>query len=234
MRPFAAMLGLFLGCPSLAAAQAYQFESAKIRLGVDSMGISLIRQGKATAIGQLWDEMRVVPGAHGPTLQRVYRTTNEVFGAHLDTTFVSLPSLAPLQRRTRSAMYSDSVVVEGMVAAGWVQPASKPRAAIARTLPSGTIDGALYDVAVRAAPLALGYGLTLSGYTSAQDSVLTLSSTVDASEVIRQRDGTERSTWRVRMDFGGLASTMWIDQETRALVKQIIELGPGVQILMLR
>lgn len=119
-------------------------------------------------------------------------------------------------------------------AAGWVQPASKPRAAIARTLPAGTIDGALYGVAVPAAPLALGYGLTLSGYSSPQESVLTLSSTVDASEVISRRDGTERMTWRVRMDFGGLASTMWRDRETRALVKQSIELGPGVQNLMLR
>lgn len=234
LEPLAGLVGLILALPSFSAAQARAFDLTKIRLGTDSMTISIVRHGDTTVIGQLWDDLGIPLGIPSSRLRRVYRTTNQVFGAHLETTFVSVPTLALVRRRTRSVSYADSVEVDGSVATGWVQSASALSISISRTLPTGTIDASLYDVAVRTAPLALGYSLTLKGYSSLQDSILTLNATVVAVEVVSQRDGRQRRTWRVQVHFDELVSTMWIDQETRALVKQIIELGSGVHMLLLR
>jgi hypothetical protein len=220
--------------PTTLAGQAYRFDPKPIRTGLDSMAIFLVRQGTPAAIGQLWDEIVPAPGSQDHAWRRVYRTQNQVFGPHLDTTVVPLPALTLIGRRTRSALFSDSLVGDNGRIRGWYQQGQKPPTTVTRDLPAGVIESSFYDLAVRAAPLAPGYTLTLSGYTSSQDSVLTLSSTVQGEEEITQRDGQKRATWRVEMTFGGLPSVMWIDKDTRALVKQTIDLGQGNQILMQR
>jgi len=229
---FKALLAFLL--PSPLVGQSFVFDHTRLRLGVDSMSITLVRDGQEIAVGELWDDFALDSAGSTPRMRRIYRTVNEAFGPHLDTTFVYLPGLQPSQRRTRSQIVSDSVVAEKGHLSGWYQHGNQSATIIDRQLEPTVIDGSFFDAAVRAAPLAQGYRLTLVGYSPGHNSLLTLSVEVTGEEQIAQRDGQTVQVWVVRMDFGGLPSTMWIAQVDRSMVRQTIDLAPNVQMLMRR
>ena len=74
----------------------------------------------------------------------------------------------------------------------------------------------------------------MRGYSPSLDTVLTLSARVTGNETVTLRDGARVDTWVVSMDFGRLPSTLWIAQTSRALVRQTIEIGPQLAMLMER
>jgi hypothetical protein len=225
---------LLLGQVLVLPAQSVDFDPAPLHFGTDSMAIALVRDGKVEDIGQLWDEFGLDPAAPSERLRRIYRTTNAVFGPHLDTTFVVRRTLQPWSRRTRAQLFSDSVVVREGRVSGWVVTGSRPPVTLNRSLAPGVIDASFFDAAMRAAPLAMGFRLAMSGYAADQDSVLALVATVTGEDVIAQRDGQQVPVWVVTMDFAGLPSTMWIDKKNRGLIRQTITLSPRIQMLMQR
>ncbi len=136
-----------------------------------------------------------------------------------------------LFRRTYSQTTSDSVAAYGDSLRGWRDTGQGARAAISR-LALSLIEGSLFDVLIRGAPLSPSYSVRAQAYLSTQDSTATSSAHVTGSQRISQRGGSATDTWRVEMDFAGLSSTLWIDKSTRALVRQIIRLTPSIHMLM--
>lgn len=233
----AAPLVLALLLPGVAplGAQAPAFEPARLVLGTDSMTISMVREGTLIAAGMLWDELTLVPlPGGGQGIRRVYRTVNRLFGNHLDTTVATVPALAIVARRSLSRILTDSVVAVGDSLLGWESMYGAPVREVRRHLPAGTIDSEHFDLLVRTHPWAPGARFAVRAFLSGQDSLSTLTATYGGEEILRQRDGTETATWRIEATFASLTVTFWVDQRTRAMVKEVIVISPEIRMLMVR
>jgi hypothetical protein len=233
MRARLIVLLLLLG-PAGLSAQQQQPDLSRLRRGTDSMSIILVRNGDEVPVGQLWDEIIDTSVRGAPALRRVYRTVNAVFGPHAETTVVRTPKLNLLTRRTYAQLASDSVAVGDDSIRGWRDVGQQGRQPIARQADSTAIDGSMFDVLLRAAPLGPGYRIQARAYISTQDTIGVLTAWVTGASPIRQRDMRIVDTWVVAIDFLGLSSTLWIDKESRALVRQVITLSPEIQMLMQR
>jgi len=215
-----------LGVASLALRQQPAFDAHLLARTTDSMGIAVVREGSSQTVGELWDELKDTT-IHGvAALRRVYRTVNQLFGPHTETTFVRLADLTLISRRTHSQSTSDSLVLTGDSVLGWRQTEQGTHAPVRRARDPQVIEASFFDALIRAAPIR--------GFISPTDSIATLRAKVIGTEAIQQRNGTGTETWQVDMDFAGLSSTLWIDKKTRALVRQVIRLTPSVQMLMRR
>ena len=101
-----------------------------------------------------------------------------------------------------------------------------------RAADSTLYDGHTFDLLIRFAPLDEGYSLTLPILITSRDSVAMATATVTGSAVIPVENGQGAETWVVLLDFAGVKSTMWVEKQTRRLARQVIELKPGIEILM--
>jgi hypothetical protein len=209
--------------------------AARLTLGVDSLEIFLLSGGAERRVGRLWDELQRID-VNGTTLvRRVYRTENAVFGPTLDTTYSTWPELRPHAHKAEGRTYTadviyraDSVVGRRSVTLGTIVP-------IGRRLSGETTDAASFDLRIRASVLSADFELVSSAYLAAQDSVAQLRARVTGEQ--RWRAGVTGpivDVWVVQMDFVGLASTLWIDKATRALVRQTLRLAPEVTIMWTR
>lgn len=220
--------------PVRVAAQHPSLDLGRLRQGVDSMSIAIVRGNDTTPVGQLWDEIRFFNGPDGAQLRRVYWTINEAFGPTLDSTFSMAPDLKPIRRWSSGRFASDSIVYRGDSASGWADGPSPPRRVVARQVPVGIIDPSSFDLVVRTAELSPDYVLSVRSYLAWQDSVVTLTARVLSTEPIRQRDGAVVDCWKVEGDFDNLRVIMWVDKVTRALVQETIHLTPDIAMYMLR
>jgi hypothetical protein len=92
----------------------------------------------------------------------------------------------------------------------------------------GVYSSASFDLVVRAAPLTQGYTLTVPAFSGRQGAK-TLSARVAASETLPGLG----ATWRVEADVGGRPVTFWISKDSRRLVRQLVRVTPGIEILFL-
>ena len=232
MRTKLIMAMLFVSSSRVAALQQAP-DLTLLRRGTDSMSIALVRNGTETPAGQLWDNLSDISFGGGPALRRIYRTVNQIYGPHAETTVVRIPELSLLSRRTYSQFASDSLVESGDSIRGWREVGQR-RVQVSRLADRAAINGSLFDAFVRAAPLAPGYRIEARAYVGSQDTTAVLTATVSGTAPIRRRDMRVVDTWVVEMDFLGLSTTLWIDKGTRDLVRQVIHLSPEIQILMQR
>ncbi len=234
MPRLALTLAVFIVTAPTAHAQGADFNPRLLQHASDSMSISLVRDGSAVPVGELWDSFTDVRSARGPALRRIYRTLNQAFGPHTETTMVRLPDLSLLSRRTYSQSTSDSIVATGDSLLGWRDAGQGVRVRVARRSEPNVIEGSFFDALIRGGPLSPTYAVQVRAYLSVQDSIATLTARVTGSEAVRQHDGTMTDSWKVDMDFAGLSTTLWIAKKSRALVRQVIRLTPTVQMLMAR
>jgi hypothetical protein len=200
---------------------------------VDSMRMLLVRTTDERDIGMLWDEVTVVTNAgNGQTLRRVYRTLNGLFGNHLDTVYSTVADIRPVAHRTVAGTVLESIQFRTDSIVGWVQAEGKPRRRVARAADTTLYDAHSFDLLVRRAPLKAGYRLQVPALITSQDSIATLTARVTGSAPVAVEGGREVETWVVQLDFAGLVSTMWVEKATRRLAKQLIQLAPGMTLIM--
>ncbi len=226
------ILALSLLMPALAGTAHAQHELAPIAPRLDSMRMVLIRPTDERDIGMLYDEVMVVEGSEGRQLRRVYRTENALFGDHRDTVFSTVPELKPLSHRTVSGPALEDLQFRKDSIVGWVEAEGRPRALVRRVADSALYDGHTFDLLIRRAPLEDGFTLEVPVLLTSRDTVAKVSAIVTGSASVPVEGGRAAETWVVLLDFAGVRSTMWIEKESRRLAKQVIELQPGVDILM--
>jgi hypothetical protein len=211
---------------------AEAFDAKRLVLGTDSMLIFLEHPGGRQPLGTLWDELTAVDG--GTRLRRVYRTTNTLFGNHLDTVTSALPRLTPVRHRTQAARIRQNLEFRADSVVGWSEMEGRPRRTIARPSIPGAFDAATFDLLVRSAPLTEKYAVEVRGVLAEPDTVTTLRARVAGSDSVRTEGGQYLPAWVIEMDFAGLPSTMWIEKASRRLLRQTIRLSPEATILMER
>lgn len=229
------LAALSMASASVVPRQQPDIDARRLALGVDSLEIFLLSGGTERRIGRLWDEVQQVDIGGASLVRRVYRTENAVFGPTLDTTFSTWPELRPHSHRSVARIASADVEYRGDSAVGKRSVNAGKPSPIARRLPASVTDGASFDLIVRASALSAGSRVFAIAYLAVQDSVAGLSAIVIGEEAWRSTlSGQQLDLWVVEMDFGGLASTLWIDKATRALARQTIRLAPDVTIMWTR
>jgi hypothetical protein len=227
---FLGLLAMLVASAGPANAQA-GLEPLAPRL--DSMRILLTRATDERDIGMLWDEVSLVKGAgDGFSLRRVYRTINTLFGNHLDTVYSTVPELRPVSHRAVAGTALESIQFRTDSIVGWVQPEGKPRRRVARAADASLYDAHSFDLLVRRATLHAGYQLQVPALLTSQDTVAILIARVTGSASVQVEDGRQVETWVVELDFAGLPSTMWVEKTTKRLARQLIQLAPGVSLIM--
>jgi hypothetical protein len=200
-----------------------------LRLTTDSLEIYLIRQGDRQRTGTIVDALDTVRVNGELRLQRIYRRTDEVLGNGVDTL---VDAFADLKLRLVDSR-SDGGGVEhtewrnGRVV-GVVEQSGTATRQVDTAAASGVYSSSSFDLIVRAAPLAQKYELTIPAFSGRQGAK-TVSAKVAASETLPQLG----ATWRVEADLGGRSATYWIAKDSRRLVRELVRVRPGIDILIL-
>ncbi|MGE5102793.1 MAG: hypothetical protein ACM3SX_22620, partial [Deltaproteobacteria bacterium] len=111
---------------------------------------------------------------------------------------------------------------------GVVEQSGNAARQVDTTVASGVYSSSSFDLILRAAPLAQGYALTIAAFSGRQGAK-TLSAKVVASETLPQLG----VTWRVDADLGGRSATYWIAKDSRRVMRELVRVAPGVDVLLL-
>jgi hypothetical protein len=200
-----------------------------LRLATDSVEVYVVRQGDRQRTGTIVDALDTVRVNGELRLQRIYSRTDEVLGNGVDTL---VDAFADLRLRLIDSR-SDGGGVEheewrnGHVV-GVVEQSGKPVRQVDTAAASGVYSSSSFDLIVRSAPLAQGYTLTISAFSGRQGAK-TISAKVAASETL-PRFG---AAWRVEADLGGRSATFWIAKNSRRVVREVVRVTPGIDVLLI-
>lgn len=218
---------LMLGTPSAYAQAGHKFDGRALRLGRDSMRITMVRNDQRDSIGTLWNELSL----DGATLKRVYRSENLLFGAHLDTLVSDWPALTARTQRTYSSIIRVSADYRNGGVSGWRWVSVNDTIVIRNLSKAPPYDAAMFDIMLRATDFAKDTTLSIQAFSAGQDTVLTLAAHFAGTERITVGEQSFE-TWKIEMDFAGMSSALWIEPQTRRLIRQIIRLREGIEMEM--
>jgi hypothetical protein len=202
-------------------------DGRRLRAGVDSLAVYVIRGGDTTRTGSIRDQLSIIASDEGAALQRVYSTRDAVLGVTVDSIFDRLETLAPLRFRSLGGRESADLRFSPGRAAGRVRRANGDTAAVDVALPPAVYNAASFDLVLRAAELGAGWEADVPAFLASTRTVLRLHAAVTGAETIGGHP-----CWRVAADFAGAPVTFWIDRRTRQMRQQVMEIGPGVRILI--
>lgn len=225
---FAAALALALGGPAAAQSAAPDPDARRLRPGVDSLAIYLVRGADTTRTGTLRDELAVVREAGRELLRRVYVSSDRVLGARVDTLVDALADLRPVRHRSRTERSAEALDFAAGRATGWLRLANQDSVGVDAAAP-GAYNASSFDLVVRASSLRDGWEATVPAFLPPARAVSPMRARVTGVEAI---DG--EPCWRVQAEFSGTPVTFWIGQATRALRQQVLQVRPDVQILFRR
>jgi hypothetical protein len=200
-----------------------------LQLTTDSLQIYIVREGQRHNTGAIVDALDTVRVNGELRLQRIYTRADRVLGNGVDTL---VDAYADLRLRFVDSR-SDGGGVEhvewrdGRVV-GTVEQTGKPTRQVDTAAASGVYSSASFDLILRAAPLAQGYALTISAFSGRQGAK-TLSARVVASETLPQLG----ASWRVEADLGGRSATYWIAKDSRRVMRELVRVAPGIEVLIL-
>ena len=204
-------------------------DPTRLRLTTDSLEVYLVREGKQHRTGTIVDALDTVRTNGELRLQRVYQRTDELLGNGVDTLVDAFADLTLRRIDSRSdeggverVEWRDGRIV------GDVEQSGKPTRQIDTPAPGGAYSSASFDLILQSAPLADRYAVTISAFSGRQGTKL-VSAKVRGSEKL-PRFG---ATWRVEADFGERTATFWIAKDSRRLVRQLVHVAPGLDILIL-
>jgi len=200
-----------------------------LRLKTDSLEVYVVRQGKQGRSGTIVDALDTVRVDGELRLRRVYTRTDALLGDGVDTLVDAFGDITLRQADSRS----EGGGVEHLEwrsgrLTGSIEQSGRPARQIDTVAANGVYNSASFDLILRAAPLANGYTLTLPAFNGRQGAKI-VSAKVAGSETL-PRFG---ATWRLDIDFGGRTGTFWITKDSHRLVRQLVNVTPAIQFLLL-
>jgi hypothetical protein len=204
-----------------------QPDGRRLRLASDSLEVYVVRLGQVQRTGYLVDRLDTLRVGGETVLRRIYRTTDAVLGSSVDTLIDVLSTLQPRSVRTRSDKIAERLDWQTSRVVGVVEETDKPSRSVESPFPGGWYSSASFDLILRASPLADGYGVAVPSFSGREGSRV-LTAKVTGSEGADLGD-----VWVVDADFAGVPVTFWISKATRRLVRQVMYVAPGTQIMFL-
>lgn len=228
MRTVFSVLVVAVLCPlaSLTAqargARLPRLDGRRLPLQVDTFAVFLVRGSDTTRTGSVVDEVRADQGR----LMRIYTASDRVLGEMLDTIVDVLRDLRPIAIKTRSSERVASLRYDSSNVSGWVRLPNGDSTTVQVPLSGPVFDGASFDLVVRASDLAEGDSLVAPSFIIGPNTVSPIAGAVVGSTLV---DG--HACWIFKANFAGMPVTFWIDKETRALRRQLMQLRVDIGIL---
>lgn len=204
-------------------------QATPLTAAVDTLTIWLIRGRDTIPAGEIIDDLRITARDSGSQFIRVYSTRSRLLPSSVDTIVDWVDGLRPVRTVSvrgdsayRLDFEPDRVQGDLVIGAG-------VRRGITLPLPDGTINAASLDLVLRSALLRIGDSVQVMAFTpTVYGGVARIAVRVDGQEEIGRR-----RAWRLVGIFPpGNRVTFWIDQDTRALLQQKLELPTGVTVLI--
>lgn len=209
--------------PILASAQETAIQPA-----TDTLTIWAVRGKDTVAAGHVIDRIAIVGPEGERRFVRTYITLSTLLPTRVDTMVDMVNGLVPV--RAVTVRGDSSYVLEfrnDTLKGEFLTPFGR-RQRVDWRLPPHVINGSNFDLLIRGS--LLGMGDTISTIAVDPDGffgVRRLIAKVDGQEEIEGKQA-----WRVISNFpNGMRATFWIDQATRALVQQRLELSSGVELI---
>ena len=200
-----------------------------LRLTTDSLEVYVVRQGKQARTGTMVDALDTARVNGELRFARVYSRTDALLGSGVDTLVDAVADLTLRLVDSRSEGGGiEHVEWRNGHITGLVDQPGRPTRQIDTATAGAVYSSASFDLILRAAPLANGYTITLPAFSGRQGPK-TVSAKVAGSETLRPFG----ATWRLDVDFGGRTATFWITKDSRRLVRQLVHVAPGIDILIL-
>lgn len=193
------------------------------------MSIWLIRGADTTLSGRIIDRLTIVADSTGDRIVRAFTTASVVLGSRTDTI---VDRIAGLQPERMVTVYGDSVYRLdfdlGRIS-GDLRLSNGVRRTIDLALPTPVINASSFDLLLRGSLLRIGDSLHAVAFTpNVMGGIARLSVRIDGEEEV-----AGRRAWRLIGVFPpGMRTTFWIDQETREMLQQRMELPGGVELLI--
>jgi len=200
-----------------------------LRLTTDSLEVYIVRQGTQDRSGAIVDALDTVRVNGELRFRRVYTRTDAVLGNGLDTlvdAFANL-TLRTVDSRSEGGGVEHLEYRNGRIV-GALEQSGAPTRPVDTGASGGGYSSASFDLVLRAAPLTNTFSVSLPAFSGRQGWKI-VSAKVAGSETLPQFG----ETWRLNADFGGRTATFWITRDSRRLVRQLIGVSPGIQILIL-
>jgi len=200
-----------------------------LRLTTDSLEVYIVRQGTQDRSGTIVDALDTVRVNGELRFRRVYTRTDAVLGNGLDTlvdAFANL-TLRTVDSRSEGGGVEHLEYRNGRIV-GALEQSGAPTRPVDTGASGGGYSSASFDLVLRAAPLTNTFSVSLPAFSGRQGWKI-VSAKVAGSETLPQFG----ETWRLNADFGGRTATFWITKDSRRLVRQLIGVAPGIQILIL-
>ena len=221
-------LALLLARSLGAQAGAPDPDARRLRPGVDSLAIFLVRGSDTTRTGTLRDELMVVREGDRELLRRVYVSADRVLGTRVDTLVDVLSNLRPVRHRSRSDRTIEILDFAAGRARGWLRLTNQDSVAVDAPA-EAAYNASSFDLVLRASTLSDGWAVTVPAFVPQVRAVSPMRARVVDPETVNGE-----VCWRVQAEFGGTPVTFWIGQISRTLQQQVMQVGPDVQILFRR
>jgi len=202
-------------------------DARRLTLGTDSLDVFVVRQGRPLRTGAIVDRLDTVRVGGELLLRRVYRRTDAALGNGVDTLVDRFPDLTPHSVRSASdGGGTETLAWRAGRMTGAVERSGSSTRTIDTTAAASTFSRSSVDLVLRASPLAVGYEVAVPAY-SARQGAATIAARVAASETLPGFG----PAWRVEADYAGMPVTFWIDAGSRRVVRQLIRVAPGTELL---
>ena len=203
-----------------------QPDGRRLHLVSDSLEVYVVRMGQQQRTGVVVDRLDTVRVNGQTMLRRIYRTADEVLGHSVDTLVDAYSTLEPQRVRSRSDRVTEQLDWRANRVVGVVKEPDKPSRAVDSPVPAGWYNSASFDLILRASPLADGYEVAVPTFSGREGSHV-MTAKVTGSESLPGHG----DTWRLDADFAGLPVTFWISKTSRRLVRQVMHVAPGTEIV---
>lgn len=198
----------------------------RLALGTDSLAVYIIRGIDTTYTGLIRDELTVLESGGRQLLRRVYLTEDRVLGARSDTIIDEFASLRPVSVRSRASSGLEFLEFTAGRVTGWLRLPNGDSVTIDGLIPTDIYYSGSFDLVLRSAPLSPAWTASVRSYMTSARGVVPLTARVAGTERVDGRD-----CWRVEAHFSNLPVSFWIDRETRALRRQVMQPQAGLQIM---
>lgn len=194
----------------------------RLPLQTDTFAVYVIRGNDTAQTGVLID--RLV--SDGQVLTRLYAQEDAVLGPQDDSIVSRIADLRPIAYHSRTDRHIAHLQFRGKRVDGWMRLPNDDSVAVDVQLPGLVYDGSSYDLVVRASDLREGFQLTVPAFLEGSNTVGSIDGHVAGSEVV---DGAD--CWVFEAHFAGMPVTFWIDKETRALRRQLMQISVTIGVL---
>lgn len=224
-----ARLGALALILPLVGPAALPAQATPLRPAVDTLNVWVVRGGDTLPAGIIIDDLRIVAHDSGARFVRVYTTRSPLLPSSVDTIVDAIEGLRPIRS---VSVHGDSVYrldFSPSRVRGDLRIGAGIRRPIDLALPAEVISASSLDLRLRSSLLHIGDSVRAVVFTpTVYGGVASVAVRIDGEE-----EAEDRRSWRLVGVFPpGNRVTFWIDQESRALVRQRLELPTGVTVLL--